>query len=102
MKLDGIALPHVDYIINLMRYDFRWIEWNIEKARKHGCDLAEVEAVVNQPVRGFPKREGRKYVAQGRGQGNRWVQVVYLIDPEGTIFVIHAMPLTSRRRRGGR
>jgi hypothetical protein len=38
----------------------------------------------------------------GSGQGDRWVQVVYLIDDDGTIFVIHAMPLTSRRRRGGR
>jgi hypothetical protein len=38
----------------------------------------------------------------GRGQGDRWVQVVYLIDPDGTIFVIHAMPLTTRRRRGSR
>jgi hypothetical protein len=37
---------------------------------------------------------------QGRGKGNRMVQVAYILDPDGTIFVIHAMPLTTRRRRG--
>jgi hypothetical protein len=58
--------------------------------------------VVNHPARGFPERDGEKRLVQGRGQGNRWVQVVDLIDPDGTIFVIHAMPLSGRRRRGGR
>jgi uncharacterized DUF497 family protein len=83
-------------------YEFRWIEWNIEKADKHGCTIAEVENVVNHPLRGFPQRDGQRRIVQGRGQGGRFVQVVYLIDPEGTLFVIHAMPLVSRRRRGGR
>jgi hypothetical protein len=40
-----------------------------------------------------------KYVVEGRGDGNRMVRVIYLKDPEGTFFVIHAMPLTTRRRR---
>jgi hypothetical protein len=85
-----------------MGYDFRWIDWNVEKALKHGCTVAEVELVVNHPGRGFPERRGEKYHVQGRGIGDRFVQVVYLIDPEGTIFVIHAMPLIGRRRRGGK
>jgi hypothetical protein len=33
-------------------YEFRWIEWNIEKVEKHGRDPHEVEAVVNNPVSG--------------------------------------------------
>jgi len=69
---------------------------------KHGVTPREAEHVVNRPARGFPQRDGLKRLVQGRGQGDRWVQVVYLIDPDGTIFVIHAMPLTSRRRRGSR
>jgi hypothetical protein len=83
-------------------HEFRWIEWNIEKVEKHGCTPREAEQVVNCPARGFPHRSGEKYQVHGRGNGGRWVQVVYLIDPDGAIFVIHAMPLTSRRRRGGR
>ena len=68
----------------------------------HGCTVDEVEYVVNHPPRGYPTRDGTKRLVQGRGEENRFVQVVYTVDPDGTIFVIHAMPLTSRRRRGGR
>jgi len=28
------------------------------------------------------------------------VRVVYMIDAEGTVYIIHAMPLTTRRRKG--
>jgi uncharacterized DUF497 family protein len=82
-----------------MFHDFRWIDWNIEKVEKHGCTVQEAQQIVNRPARGFPRRSGEKYKVQGRGRGGRWVQVVYLIDPDGVIFVIHAMLLTSRRRR---
>jgi hypothetical protein len=85
-----------------MFHDFRWIEWNIEKIQRHGCTVGEVERVVNNPPRGYPQRRCRKYHVHGRGEGDRFVQVIYVIDPDGTFFVIHAMPLTSRRRRGGR
>ena len=100
MYLDGG--DDLNYIINPVLHDFRWIEWNIEKVEKHGCTPAEAEQAVNHPARGFPQRDGEKRLVRGRGQGDRWVQVVYLIDPDGTIFVIHAMPLISRRRRGSR
>jgi hypothetical protein len=32
----------IDYIINLVLHDFRWIEWNIEKVEKHGCSVEEM------------------------------------------------------------
>jgi len=28
------------------------------------------------------------------------VQVVNVVDPDDTLFIIHALPLTTRRRRG--
>ncbi len=31
----------------------------------------------------------------GRGKGDRFVHVIYVIDPDGTVFVIHARPLTE-------
>jgi len=84
-----------------MRYDFRWIEWNIGKVEKHGCTPEEVERVVRNARRPYPKHNGKgKWLVEGRGQGDRVVGVVYLADPDDTIFVIHAMPLTTRRRRG--
>ena len=84
-------------------YDFRWNRWNIEHATKHGCDIREIELVVNAGGRGFPRKQGDgKWLVQGRGNGGRIVEVVFVKDdpPANTIYVIHAMPLTTRRRRG--
>ena len=85
----------------MQRYvEFRWNEWNLEHATKHGCTIPEIESVVRNADRGWPRKgaEG-KYTVEGRGQGGRKARVIYVIDPEGTLYVIHAMPLTTRRRR---
>ena len=82
---------------------FRWIEWNVEKMRKHGVSVAEAESVVRNARRPFPQKTGDdKWLVVGRGQGDRVLQVIYLLDSNDTIFIIHAMPLITRRRRGGR
>jgi hypothetical protein len=41
---------------------------------------------------------------EGRGQGDRVIEVVFVVDDDEdeAIYVIHAMPLTTRRRRGRR
>ena len=40
--------------------EFRWIEWNWEHVRKHGCSVYEVESVVRNAGRGFHvKLKGR-------------------------------------------
>ena len=83
--------------------EFRWNEWNREHATRHGVTESEAEHVVDNPGRGWPLRRGRnKLMVQGRGEGGRMVQVIYLLDPDGTVYVIHAMPLTTRRRRSRR
>lgn len=84
-----------------MPTDFRWNEWNIDHATRHGCAIEEIESVV---IRMFPGRKtgDEKYMIEGRGQGNRMIRVVYLLDDDGVVFVIHAMPLTTRRRRSSR
>jgi uncharacterized DUF497 family protein len=80
---------------------FRWIEWNWEHSTKHGCTIREIESVVRNAGRGFPRRwERDKWLVIGRGTGGRMVEVVYLLDDKDTAFVIHAMPLTTRGRRG--
>ena len=83
--------------------EFRWNDWNLEHATKHGIHPLEAERVVDSAGPRWPRKTGRRrYMVQGRGHGGRLVQVVYVLDPGGTIFIIHAMPLTRRRRRGGR
>ena len=81
--------------------DFRWIEWNIDHATKHGCTIPEIERVVLNAGSGYPrKHRNDTWLVQGRGTGNRMIEVVYVMDDRTTAFVIHAMPLTTRRRRG--
>jgi hypothetical protein len=81
--------------------EFRWIEWNQDHATKHSCTIYEIESVVRHSGRGFPRKVDRqKWHVVGRGIGNRMIEVVYVLDDDGAAFVIDAMPLTTRRRRG--
>ncbi len=80
---------------------FRWIPWNIGQATKHGCTVGEIESIVRNAGRGFPRYIGDgKWLVCGRGTGGRMVEVIDIVDPDDTLFVIHAMPITLRRRRG--
>jgi hypothetical protein len=36
---------------------------------------------------------------RGHGRGGRFLQVVYLVDDDDTLFVIHARPLTDSEKR---
>lgn len=83
----------------LMAIEFRWNEWNREHATKHGVSQREAEAVVRHPARRYPRKRGkRRFLVQGRGDGGRPVQVVYVLDPDGTRYIIHAMPLSRSGR----
>ena len=79
--------------------EFRWNDWNREHAAKHGVSREEAEQVVRSPFPHFPRRhkEG-SWPAVGRAGGGRVIEVVYIVDPGGALFIIHAMPLTGRRR----
>jgi uncharacterized DUF497 family protein len=80
---------------------FRWIEWNRQKIARHGISLAEAESVVRNARNPYPRRgkQGR-WLVVGRGQGDRLIEVAFLRDPDSSIFIIRAMPLSTRRRRG--
>lgn len=77
--------------------DFRWNEWNTAHVAKHGVAPAEAEQIVRD---GLPLYRGDgKYLVQGRGRGGRWLQVIYVVDDDGPLYVIHARPLTEREKR---
>jgi uncharacterized DUF497 family protein len=86
-----------------MAIKFRWNEWNEAKLNKHGVAKWEAEHVVLNARRPYPKshRNGT-WLAIGRGQGDRPLEVVYVEDEydREMLFIIHSMPLTTRRRRG--
>ena len=83
-----------------MSHDFRWIKWNRDKVGQHNVEPDEAEFVVNHARRPFPmKVDDEKRLVWGQTRFGRHLQVVYLIDIEDTIFVIHARPLTNREKK---
>lgn len=79
---------------------FRWNAWNLDHATSHGVAPEEAEAVVRAARAPFPQsRGGGKWAVWGPGQGGRLIQVVYLIDPDGTMYIIHARLLTDGEKR---
>lgn len=80
--------------------DFRWNNWNAEHAVKHGVDAEEAERVVETAKSPFPRKiDDGKWLVWGHGFGDRLLQVIFLLDDDGTIFVIHARPLTEKEKR---
>jgi hypothetical protein len=56
--------------------------------------------VVNAARTPFPQQiGGDKLLVMGRGQGGRWVQVIYVPDADGMLYVIHARPLTESQKK---
>lgn len=80
--------------------EFRWNDWNIEHLAKHGVDPDEAEHVLTQARAPYPmSRSDDKYLVWGSGRADRLLQVIFVLDDDATVFVIHARPLTDRERR---
>jgi uncharacterized DUF497 family protein len=80
--------------------EFRWNEWNLEHATCHGVLPDECEYVVENAAPPYPEKAGDdRWLVRG-ATGSGWmIQVVYLLDDDRTIYVIHARPLTDREKR---
>ena len=80
--------------------EFRWNDWNVEHLANHGVDPDEAEQVVLRAEAPYPKYRGEgKWLARGRGRGGRYLQVIFVLDEDDAVFVIHARPLTQRERK---
>ncbi len=80
--------------------DFRWNDWNVEHLAEHGVSPEEAESVIRAarpPSR--RKIEDEKWMVWGQGRGGRFLQVIFILDEDETIYVIHARPLTEKERR---
>jgi uncharacterized DUF497 family protein len=79
---------------------FRWIEWNLNHIEEHGVDWDEAEQVVREAKPPYPRKIGEdKWLVIGPGRGGRFLQVIYVPDPDRTIFIVHARPITEREKR---
>lgn len=80
--------------------EFRWIQWNVDKVDSHGVTPDEAEDVVQAARTPYPQqRVDNKLLVRGSTAAGRLLQVIYVLDPDDTVFIIHARPLTSREKR---
>ena len=80
--------------------DFCWNDWNSQHLAAHGVSPEEAEIVVCGARSPFPRKiEEDKWLVWGRGLGGRLLQVVFVLDEDETIYVIHARPLSEREKR---
>lgn len=79
---------------------FRWNEWNASHVLSHGVEPEEAEDVVAEAADPYPLwRPDDKWLVWGRGRGGRLLQVVFVLDEDDSVYVIHARPLTEREKR---
>ena len=80
--------------------EFRWIDWNVNHIAEHGVTREEAEQIVRQAEPPYAEwRPDDKWLVIGRGQGGRFLQVIYVLDEDRTVFVIHARPLTEAEKK---
>jgi uncharacterized DUF497 family protein len=79
---------------------FRWIDWNRDHIAEHGVEPDEAEMVVRLSQSPFPRKiEEDKWLVVGRGRGGRFLQLIYVVDADKTVFIIHARPISEREKR---
>jgi len=79
---------------------FRWNSWNEEHIGRHDVDPDEAEEVVVGAHSPFPLvKDDEKYLVWGATDAGRLLQVVFVLDPDDAVFVIHARPLTEREKK---
>ncbi len=83
--------------------EFRWIEWNIDKVVDHGQNARpEPRALARADVAADPypqHRQDDKFLVWGATTAGRLLQVVFPLDQDDSVFIIHARPLTEREKR---
>ena len=80
--------------------EFRWIDWNRDHIAEHGVDPDEAEMVVRLARPPYPRKiEEDKWLVMGRGRGGRFLQVIYVVGSDKTVFIIHARPISEREKR---
>jgi uncharacterized DUF497 family protein len=80
--------------------EFRWNEWNVEHLARHGVKPEEAEDVVMAARQPYPlERPDAKWLVWGRTPSGRALQVVFVLDEDDTIYIIHARDLTMREKQ---
>jgi uncharacterized protein len=83
-----------------MKYEFRWNDWNVEHIAEHGISRQEAQAIIQNAHSPYPREVQKgKYLVRGQTSEGLYLQAAFVVDAEGTIYVIHARPLTDADKR---
>jgi len=75
---------------------WRWTDWNRDKVCLHGVTTSEAEQVLERASSPYLKAQANdRMLVRGPTASGRLLQVACLVDDDGTVFVIHAGPLTQ-------
>ncbi len=80
--------------------EFRWNRWNVDHIAQHGVSADQAEEVIRDATRPYPlHREDGKWLVWGKTAGGDLLQVVFIIDEDDSVFVIHARPPTKNEKK---
>ena len=66
----------------------------MDKVYGHNVSPGEAEYVVRHAKPPYPKRHRKDtWIVRGLVPDGYYTQVIYMVDPDDTLFVIHAMPI---------
>jgi hypothetical protein len=79
--------------------DFRWIRWNVEHLERHGIAPESAEEVIESADSPYPRRiDDDKLLVWGPCDHGELLQVIFVLDQDGSAFVIHARRLTTTEK----
>jgi uncharacterized DUF497 family protein len=79
---------------------FRWNKWNESHISEHGVEPEEAEEVVWGARPPYPLASAdEKFLVWGPSAEGKLLQVVFVVDEEDAVFVIHARPLTDKEKK---
>jgi uncharacterized DUF497 family protein len=80
--------------------EFRWNDWNEEHIARHGMTPEEAEYLVEHKRRPYPQMIGDgKWIVVGQTSAGVFAQVVFRLDDDRTVYVIHCRPLNDAEKR---
>jgi uncharacterized DUF497 family protein len=80
--------------------EFRWNQWSANHISEHGVEPEEAEEVVRGARPPYPLASAdEKLLVWGPTAEGKFLQVVFVVDTEDSVFIIHARPLTDREKK---
>jgi len=84
----------------MLHSGFRWNRWNREHIAIHGVTTEDAEYLVDQATPPYPEPIGdEKWRLRGQTARGRYLQVIFVFDPDDVVYVIHARGLSNREKR---